>query len=59
MSKLGYRAWRPGYSAETSRALHDMDSIEQETIVFHYLDLSPGITQASTYRTILRWARSG
>lgn len=58
MSRLGYRAWQPGISAEDSKQLDSPSSIIQENLFFHYRDLPDSFHQGWDFRTALRWAHS-
>jgi FkbM family methyltransferase len=58
ISRLGYRAWRIGQSPETSGPVHNLESLVQTNVLFHYSDLPRSITSEWTLRAALRWARS-
>ncbi len=52
----GYRAWLPGYAAESSRELHGLEGIEQSTLFFHHGPLPAALASGWNYRRVLRWA---
>jgi FkbM family methyltransferase len=58
MSRLGYRIWQPGISAEDSKPIDSLISIVQQNLFFHYRDLPDSFYRDWNFRTALRWAHS-
>jgi FkbM family methyltransferase len=57
LTDLGYKAWRIGFSADTSGPVQDFKSLEQCNVFFYQGELPASFTQTWTLRTALRWAR--
>jgi len=58
MSRLGYRIWQPGKSAEDSKPINSLSSIVQKNLFFHHRDLPDSFYRDWNFRTALRWAHS-
>lgn len=59
ISNLGYRIWRIGHSPETCGPVPDLECFVQSNAFLHSTDLPACVTSGWSYRTALKWARSG
>lgn len=55
---IGYRAWRIGYSPETSGPIPNFDGLNQANVLLHVDQLPKAVSEGWTYREIMRWART-
>lgn len=55
---LGYRAWRIGYSPETSEPIDNFDGVDQANVLLHTKPLPSTLTGGWDYRQVMHWARS-
>jgi FkbM family methyltransferase len=59
VSGLGYRAWRIGWSPETSGPVSSFEGLVQSNVFLHYKDLPSNVTSGWSYDEARRWAYSG
>lgn len=55
---MGYRAWRIGYSPETSGPIENFHGLDQANVLLHVLPLPESVTKNWNYRDVMRWARA-
>ena len=55
---MAYRAWRIGFSPETSGSIANFDGLDQANILLHVNSLPEAVTNGWNYRQVMQWARA-